>query len=158
VAHHNAHILKKYKEVSQQQHQPITSYINPIQLYTQAPGPIAKISTTTGFYQPTYIKHSPSLIASASNVVHSHQPYPGKHSPPYHTKVTFLGKQELNPIHHHHQNTIHHMPSTTPKLTGFSKEKGGKFHIHYHPGFGISASTTTKKIPIFRLVLIYYSL
>lgn len=134
--------------------QPITSYSNPFQLYSQTPGPISKIMSTTSVYSPqqAYIKQKHSqqlkqqLSSSASNIVQSHQPYPGKLGVQYQTKLSFQNKHEFNPSHH--QNTINQI-STTPKISGFTKENG-KVHVHYHGHHLPQFLSTTKKIPVYR--------
>ena len=152
AAKHNAHLLKKFKDVG---HAPITSYIDPYQLYSQTPGPASKFISTTAFLNPNLVKqqqhqqHHHQHAAAASNHVLSRTPYPGKSAPLYQTKLSFLGKPDANQLYH--QNSIHHTLATTPKVAGFTKEQG-RFNLHYHhPSFGMAPiSTTTKRIPIFR--------
>ena len=153
MAQHNAHILQKYKEIGH--HVPITSYSNPFQIYTQSPpGLTNKMFSTSGLYTPqqNFIQqqnlHSNQYhpAVSSSNIIQTHQQYPVK--PLYHTKLTFLGKPEMNAIFQ--QNSIHQTIPTTPKIAGYTKENG-KIHIHYHhPQFGITSIATTKRNPIFR--------
>lgn len=141
MAQHNAHILQKYKEIGH--HVPITSYSNPFQLYTQSPGLTNKMFTTSGLYSPQQGFIQQQNIHPNQQ---SHQQYPVK--PLYHTKLTFLGKPELNSIFQ--QNSIHQTVPTTPKIAGYTKENG-KIHIHYHhPQFGMTPITTTKRNPVFR--------
>lgn len=148
AAKHNAQMLKKFKEIN---HQPITSYSDPYQLYSQTPGPVAKFMSTTAFLNPHLVKHqhqSQSAAAASSHVL-SRIPYPGKSQPLYQTKLNFLGKPDSNAIYH--QNSIHQTMATTPKVAGFTKEHG-RINLHYHhPSFGLNPiPSTTKRIPIFR--------
>lgn len=145
VAKHNAQMLKKYKEIA---HQPITSYSDPYQLYSQTPGPSTKYVSTTAFLNPNIVRQQAAV--SASSHVLSRIPYPGKSAPLYQTKINFLGKPDSSALYH--QNSIHQTLSTNPKIAGYTKEPGRmNFHYH-HPSYGMaSMSTTTKRIPIFRL-------
>jgi hypothetical protein len=140
----NAQTLRKYNELSQQ---PITSYSNPYPYFTQTPGPLAKVVSTTGFLNP---RQQQPLVA-ASNHIHARLPFPGKSASLYSTKLNFLGKPELSVSLH--QNSIHQTVATTPKIAGFTKEQNGRVNFHYHhPSFGMVPmyDTTTKRIPMFR--------
>jgi hypothetical protein len=144
----NAQTLKKYTELSHQQ--PITSYSNPYPLFTQTPGPLAKIVTTTTFVNPAIVRQP--IAAAASSLMHARLPYPGKSAPLYSTKLNYLGKPDFTHIGLH-QNSIHQTIATTPKVAGFTKEHGGRVNYHYHhPSFaGLNPmyDTTTKRIPMF---------
>lgn len=153
AAKYNAHALRKYSEISHLQQQPITSYSNPYPLYTQTPGPLTKVVSTTAFINPNILRQQP--LVAASNLMHARLPYPGKSASLYSTKLNFLGKPDMS--HHHHialhQNGIHQaIAATTPKIAGFTKDHGGRVNFHYHhPSFGISPifDSTTKRIPMF---------
>lgn len=150
AAKHNAHLLKKFKEIA---HQPITSYSDPYQVFSQTPGPVAKFMTTAAFLNPNLVRHQhqhqqqQQLVSQPSNHVISRVPYPVK-TPLYQTKLNYLGKPDGNA--NYHQNSIHQTIGTTPKVAGYTKEHG-RVHLHYHhPSFGVTPISTTKRIPIFR--------
>lgn len=149
VAKHNAQMLQKFKEIA---HQPITSYSDPYQYFSQTPEPSTRYASATTFFNPNtnLARHQQQqqTIGSASSHMLTRVPYPGKSAPLYQTKLNYLGKQDANTIFH--QNSIHQTLPTTPKVAGFTKEHGRvSFHYH-HPSFGINPiSTTTKRIPIF---------
>lgn len=149
AAKYNAQTLRKYNELSQQ---PITSYSNPYPLYTQTPGPLTKLVSTTAFINPNILRQQSPLVA-ASSLIHSRLPYPGKSASLYSTKLNFLGKPDMS--HHHialHQNGIHQTIATTPKIAGYTKEQNGRVNFHYHhPSFGMTPifDSTTKRIPMF---------
>jgi hypothetical protein len=143
AAKHNAQLLKNFKESI---HQPITSYSDPYQLYSQTPGP--KFVSTTAFLNPHLVKHQQqqkSAVAASNNVL-SRLPYPENSATLYQTKLNFLGKQDANAFFH--QNIVHQTMATTPKVAGFTKQHG-KVNFHYHhPSFGMNP--TTKRAPTFR--------
>jgi hypothetical protein len=148
VAKHNAALLKKFKEHA---HQPITSYSDPYQMFSQTPGPSSKFVSTTAFVNPNLVRHPQqhASAASASTHVLARLPYPGKSGQLYQTKLNYLGKPEGSGIYH--QNNIHQTLATTPKVAGFTKEHG-RVSVHYHhPSYGMNPiSTTTKRNPMFR--------
>lgn len=146
AAKHNANVLKKFKEVA---HQPITSYSDPYQLFTQTPAPVNSLSTTLLLNQ-NHVKHHQhhQHLPAASNNVLSRMPYPAKQASLYQTKLNYLGKPDASAIFH--QNSIHHTIGTTAKVAGFTKEHGRvNFHYH-HPSFGVTPMSTTKRNPMFR--------
>lgn len=148
VAKHNAQLLKKFKDIA---HQPITSYIDPYQLYSQTPGPGTKFVSTTAYLNPNLARQPQhqSLEAAASSHIMARVPYPSKSVPLYQTKLNYLGKQDMNAMYH--QNSIHQPITTTPKIAGYTKEHGRLNYHYHHPSFGmIPLSTTTKRIPVFR--------
>lgn len=140
AAKHNAQMLKQLKEIA---HQPITSYSDPYQVFSQTP----KYMTTTAFLNPNLVRHHQQTAASSH--VLSRVPFPGKSASLYQTKLNFLGKPDANAVYLH--NSIHQTIPTTPKVAGYTKEHG-RVNLHYHhPSFGMNPiSTTTKRIPVFR--------
>lgn len=146
AAKHNAQMLKQLKEIA---HQPITSYSDPYQVFSQTPGPLNnKYLATTAFLNHNLIRHQQQQQA-ASNQILSRIPYSSKSAPLYQTKLNFLGKPDSNAVYIH--NSIHQTIPTTPKVAGYTKEHGRlNFHYH-HPSYGMaSLPTTTKKVPMFR--------
>lgn len=141
AAKHNAKLLKA--------HQPITSYSDPYQVYSQTPGPSSNLLTTSAFLNSGLNRHHHQhMVAAGSSHVISRVP-PGKSVPLYQTKLNFLGKPDSNAIYH--QNSIHQSLGTTPKVAGYTKEHG-RVNLHYHhPSFvGNQIATTTRRIPTFR--------
>lgn len=146
AAKHNAHVLKKFKEAA---HQPITSYSDPYQLYSQTPGPFNKAVTTTLLNQNLVNHQQQRMVPAASSHVLSRIPHPGKSASLYQTKLNYLGKPDAAFFH---QNSIHQTIGTTPKVAGFTKEHG-RVNLHYHHpslSFGVTPMSTTKRNPMYR--------
>lgn len=140
AAKHNAQLLRKFKEIA---NQPITSYSDPYQMHSQTPAP----KQTTTLHRPLQQQQHNHAV-SASNHVISRVSFPLKSVPLYQTKLTYLGKPDVNAIYH--QNSIHQTASTSPKVAGFTKQFGGvNFHYH-HPSITSPLSSSTKRIPMFR--------
>ncbi|CRK98837.1 CLUMA_CG011967, isoform A [Clunio marinus] len=142
AAKHNAQLLKKLKEIN---HQPITSYSDPYQMYTNTEAS-TRFPSTTQLFTTKPLKHQHQSAASAH--VLSRIPFPGKSVSLYQTKLNYLGKPDSNAVYH--QNSIHQTIPTTPKIAGYTKEHGRvNFHFH-HPSYAMTQiSTTTKRVPIF---------
>lgn len=140
AAKHNAHLIKKLKELA---NQPITSYSDPY-FYSQTPGPIKKSTPNAAFYMPNLATIT-NLLPSASSTVISRHPYPGKGMSLYQTKISFVGKPDHHHHHHHNHNNhnnIHQIVSTTPKIE-YARVSPHSYHL-------TPIVSTTKKIPIFR--------
>lgn len=135
AAKHNAHLIKKLKELA---NQPITSYSDPY-FYSQTPGPIKKSTPNAAFYMPNLATIT-NLLPSASSTVISRHPFPGKGMSLYQTKISFVGKPEHH--HHHNHNNIHQIVSTTPKIE-YARVSPHSYHL-------TPIVSTTKKIPMFR--------
>ena len=145
AAKHNAQVLKKFKEAA---HQPITSYSDPYQLYSQTPGPGSKATTIFNQNPAKHHQQQQLLVPAASNHAFSRVPFPGKAASLYQTKLNYLGKQDGNAMFH--QNSIHQTIGTTPNIAGFTKEHG-RVNLHYHhPSFAVTPMSTTKRNPMFR--------
>lgn len=145
AAKHNAEMLKKYKEIS---HQPITSYSDPYQLYSQTLGPTSKYASTVGYSNSNLMRHQHQVAAASSHIL-SRIPYPGKSASLYQTKLNYLGKPDSNSFYH--QNSVHQTDATTPKVAGYTTDGRDKIFHYHHPSFGMTPiSSTTKRIPTYR--------